>query len=485
MPNLTIIFVGIYLALLPLIGILGRLATRNETLRDYYLAGGVLGLVPLFFTFYATQYSGNTLLGFAGNAYRSGPVALFSALGMMFVVIVLFAIGRRLHAPAQAQSYVTVSDFFRARFKGGSGRVLASLITLVLFFGLASYILTNFKAIGLLVETISGGAIPFVVGVFVMAIIMAFYESLGGMRSVVWTDMLQGSLLLVGCGAVTVAVIAHFGGVIPLLTEIAENPASNWQKFDTSQWIRGLSLAVLLGGGVALYPHAIQRIYAARNIRILNRSFALMVAMPLLTTLPIIISAIAATHLLPTLSSAAETDQILPRLIGFLSANTPSLKYLLALFMAAALAAIMSTIDSALLSMGSIFTQDVIAQARPNIPQAQLTRLGRWLSWLLMMMMAGLAVIVPQTIWWLLVLKLEIMIQVLPSFIIALYLPRARPVPLTCGLLGGIAIMLGLKFGGAYVPPLHGLHAGIVGLLANIGLYFGINALTTPASKPR
>ena len=82
-------FVIIYLCALPFIGILGRLRSQEASLKDYYLAGGMLSTLPLFLTLYATQYSGNTLFGFAGNAYRAGPVTLFTALGMMSVIFYL------------------------------------------------------------------------------------------------------------------------------------------------------------------------------------------------------------------------------------------------------------------------------------------------------------------------------------------------------------------------------------------------------------
>ena len=75
------IIIGLYLLMLPVIGIIGRRMSQERTLRDFYLAGGGLPALPLFFTLYATQYSGNTLFGFAGNAYREGTVIFFAALG--------------------------------------------------------------------------------------------------------------------------------------------------------------------------------------------------------------------------------------------------------------------------------------------------------------------------------------------------------------------------------------------------------------------
>ena len=71
-----LMFMGLYLLSLIIIGWLGRKAQKENTLADFYLAGRGLGVFVLFLTLYATQYSGNTLVGFAGRAYRDGYDAL-------------------------------------------------------------------------------------------------------------------------------------------------------------------------------------------------------------------------------------------------------------------------------------------------------------------------------------------------------------------------------------------------------------------------
>lgn len=54
---------AIYLSSLILIGLLGRLKRKEDSLSDFYLAGRGIGFFVLFFTLYATQYSGNTIIG--------------------------------------------------------------------------------------------------------------------------------------------------------------------------------------------------------------------------------------------------------------------------------------------------------------------------------------------------------------------------------------------------------------------------------------
>ncbi|MGH9336907.1 MAG: sodium:solute symporter family transporter, partial [Vicinamibacteria bacterium] len=62
-------FVVLYLVSMVVFGLVARKAKRDDSLADFYLAGRNLGPFILFLTLYATQYSGNTILGYPGEAY--------------------------------------------------------------------------------------------------------------------------------------------------------------------------------------------------------------------------------------------------------------------------------------------------------------------------------------------------------------------------------------------------------------------------------
>ena len=198
-----VIAVGLYLASLLAIGGFARRAQKERSLSDYYLAGSSLGTVALFFTLYATQYSGNTLLGVPAEAYREGFPALALVLAVMSIVAVYALFAPALNGLARRHGFITPGDFLRWRFRDPA---LLLVVNLVLIVTLTSYVLANLKAMGLLVEGATGGTVSFAAGVVVLSLVMAIYESLGGMRSVVWTDVLQGSILLAGCIVVVVVV---------------------------------------------------------------------------------------------------------------------------------------------------------------------------------------------------------------------------------------------------------------------------------------
>ena len=198
-------FVLAYLMSLLAIGWWANRSRLQNSVKDYYLAGSSLGFFTLFFTLYATQYSGNTLLALPGKAYRNG----FAGLGVMFAVmgvaVVYSTFAPRLNVLARRYQFITVGDFIIWRYQHSGLRVLANI---VLIMTLVSYALGNFKAVGLLLESATGGEVSFVTSVLLMALIMAMYESLGGMRGVVWTDVLQGMILMAG-----VFDYFHCGGV--------------------------------------------------------------------------------------------------------------------------------------------------------------------------------------------------------------------------------------------------------------------------------
>ena len=204
---------------------------------------------------------------------------------------------------------------------------------------------------------------------------------------------------------------------------------------------------MMFGLAIAIYPHALQRIFAAKNWETLKSSFKWMFLMPLVTTLPIMLSGMLAIFILGDSQSlhGADTDRVIPILLQHLSAKTPMLQWILALFLAAALAAIMSTVDSALLSLGSMFTQDIIRPVSPNLDDKRLAFVGRIMTWLLMFVTAALAAFISKTIWSLIVLKLEIMLQLAPSIILGVLVARLSWLPVLCGIVMGMHILQGLE----------------------------------------
>ena len=466
-----IIFFILYLCSLLLVGLWGRYKRKENTLSDFYLSGRGMGLFVLFLTLYATQYSGHTLIGFPGQAYRQGYMFLMSVTLMMAVIGAYLMYAPKLQKLSKKYNFITIGDYIQHRFKS---EWFTIAVTISCIIALANFILTNLKAVGYIVEAATGGYISFEYGIILLSIIMIIYETLGGMRSVAWTDTIQGILLFIGVAAIFIVINIHYGGMGEIADKLMNTKPEFWKPPSIEGKTLWFSTILIFMFGVSVYPHAIQRIYSAKNAKVLKRSLQIMIFMPLVTTFFMFVVGIVGAAEIPGLSKA-ESDGITLLLLQKMSHNIPGISIIITLFITAATAAIMSTIDSALLAISSLFTQDIYRRYKKTEDQKLLTMTGKIFSWFVMAVMAYLAIVLPQTIWRITEIKLELLCQVAPALFLGINMKKLEMKPIALGFILGtvtavLIMMLSMTIG---IPakPL-GIHAGIWGLIINIVTLF-------------
>ena len=462
-----IVFMSAYLVSLLLIGVVGRMARKEDSLADFYLSGRNMGLFVLFLTLYATQYSGNTLIGMAGKSYRQGYAFIVSVTFMMSVIGAYLIYAPKLHRLSKKNRFITVGDYIEHRYKSP---VLTIFITIVCIITVGSYILTNLKAIGYIVETTTGGHVTFVQGIIALSLIMVIYETLGGMRSVAWTDAIQGILLIAGCIFIFWGIEYQYGGISAVAEKLVSSRSEMWHPPDFAQKRLWLSTIIIIFFGISIYPQAIQRIYAAKDSKTLKRSFQIMIFMPFVTTFFLIIVGMVGMNRFPGLDKQG-SEEITMLLLNDMALHIPGIKFFIILFLSAAVAAIMSTVDSALLAISSLFTQDIYRRIKPTASQSHLTGTGKIFSWGIMACMAYFATSLPQTIWRLTEMKLEVLCQVAPAIFLGLHIKSLSGRTILSGLSVGICVTLFIMFsnnlGIPIMPKPWGIHAGVWGLAAN------------------
>lgn len=472
------IFVSVYLLAMLGIGYLAQRARRNDSLDDFYLASKGLGTFVLFLTLYATQYSGNALLGYPGETYRLGFAWIMSVGFMMAIIVVYLLFAPRLHLLAQRFNYVTPGDWLDHRFGSPTLSLIANVVMVI---AISNYLLAQLMAMGHVVAGLSGHAVPYWIGVVLLTLVMIIYETLGGMRAVAWTDCVQGLMLLVGLPGVLVAA-APGPDQLRVATEwiIAEQPhkAAVPSGQLCATWV---STLLLIGFSGSVYPQAIQRIYAARDVPTLKRSLSLMVFMPLPTMLVVFLVGILAIQHFAGLQGVA-ADQIMPMLLREWAGRSPWMYLMALLVFTGTLAAIMSTADSVLLSLSSILAKDFVGKMLlKHVPEERLTRIGKWLSWVIMAILVTIALAPRITLWGLTELKMEILAQVSPLFMLGLLWPRLTARAALIGLLSGLTLALGLTLAG--YDKLWGLHAGLLGWVMNFLLCVILSQLPITQTK--
>jgi SSS family solute:Na+ symporter/sodium/pantothenate symporter len=190
-----------------------------------------------------------------------------------------------------------------------------------------------------------------------------------------------------------------------------------------------------------------------------------MTFMPLTTTLVVTLIGLAAIPRFRDLG-AVEADRVMPLLLGEWAASGPLFAVAAVLVFIGALAAIMSTADSVLLSLGSQVAEDVLGRSRRDDAT---TRLGKRIAAGVMVAMALLALVARDvTLWGLIELKMELLIQCVPAFLIGLHWRGLRAGPTSLGMLVGTALAVAGVF--LDLKRVGGVHVGVIGLGVNAAI---------------
>ena len=469
------LFISVYLGSLILVGFLGYRARQENTLKDFYLAGNGFGLIVIFLTLYATQYSGNTLFGYSGKTYRIGYAWIMSIHFMTAIVACYLIYAPQLYARARKFNYITPTDYLQHRFNSNWINIVATIIMIVV---LSNYLLAQLMAMGRAMQGLSTAdpATAYQQGVILLTLIMVIYGTLGGIRAVAWTDAIQGVVLMIGFTILLYIVYKQFGPISQATITIQQSQdMAKVNVPDANRLREWLSYIIIVGLGSTLYPQAIQRIYAARSEKVLRHGLAFMAFAPLLTTLIAVITGIYAIAYVPGLEGAA-SDQVLAKIMMLVQQNSVLGYWLVVVLYAAILAAMMSTADSALLSISSMLSKDIYGRfVDADASEARLTLMGKIFSWCLIIFLVWLAIYLSDkaSLIKLLDRKFDLLIQLVPAFMISIHWQRMKALPTFVGLIVGIVVSLVLAFGGfdfVQNGKVYGFHPGLFGLVVNLSI---------------
>jgi solute:Na+ symporter, SSS family len=207
------------LYLLALVGV-GVYKTKSvKDAEDFMVAGRSLPWYILVGTLLATWIGNGSLFGGAGLGYRNGPAGLWSSGGAWLAIILVFFIAKRIRGLGK----VTVPDIFQARY-GTVAAMLAMVVTVIAYLTIVSY---QFRGGGLVLQTITDGGISVEAGIVITAVFAVTYTVLAGMYSVVYTDVVNGVLMIFGTVGALVYLTYRVGGVDEVVA-VAES-AGKWR----------------------------------------------------------------------------------------------------------------------------------------------------------------------------------------------------------------------------------------------------------------
>ncbi len=202
-PYLILAFYLVGLLALGIISLLkSRRAAHAET--DYYLAGRGQGVLVTSLTIMATYFSGFAILTFPGWVYEGGIAPMLYALNLPVAAAAIYLLGNRIRRIGCKRGYITPADMITDYY--GNSPWIRSLVALTGVLYVIPYVVMQVKAGGLLADglfrevehlTMFGQQISMEdFGVGALSLVTMVYVIIGGMRSVAWTDVMQGIIIL-------------------------------------------------------------------------------------------------------------------------------------------------------------------------------------------------------------------------------------------------------------------------------------------------
>lgn len=362
-------FIG-YLVIVYLIGYWSYKQTKG--LSEFYVAGKDLGIVPLVGTFAASFVSASSILGYVAFSYGNGwSLITIYGIGCACGWTLLGFVSDRLR---NFEAGVTSPDIYAVRYYNPKMRLWTAIVFIV---WQSLFLMQQFMGVGYTIEQFLG--IPYKVGLVIIGITMVIYVTSGGMRSVVWTDVVQAVVMLTGVLIAAIAVIKLGGGLSAI--------NSSAMEIVTEARPRGFMLDALGGGQftvshiliesfalaavICCVPFYHRMFFSARDGKLARGTIGLATPILILFYICLAILGVAARVMMPELEAVDRAfpslvDKVLPPFLG-------------TLVLTCIVAGIMSTLDSLLLAVGSMVSHDIYAGfINKKATEEQEMKVTRW-----------------------------------------------------------------------------------------------------------
>jgi SSS family solute:Na+ symporter len=477
--SITLLWI-VLISYLTIVWLIGYVTYRRSqtTAEDFYLGSRGFGIIALTLTLAATILSSFFYLGVAGAMVADGLPWLFGLiLWQLFTVLGMLYVGTRVWRLGKEFGHITPADLISDYYDNSSVlRLLGPLIFIVAAF---PFMILQMKGAGLAMETLTSGTIPANLGILLFTVIALIYVLAGGVRAVVWTDVLQGAYflgLLVIIGLVTAFVIMPSAGIESTWSASAQE-RPDFLTFPGAQgavgWQLLISLAVFTGLTNIGQPAILQRFLMARSVETLRTSALLYLA--LVVPVSLVIGYITFAALLVVTPEAP--DMLFPTLLA------EFLPIFSAFFIVGVIAAGMSTVDSLLITLSSMLSIDVVRGFfRVSLSDRVSANLGRIFIVIMTAIAYLLALRTPTALAQLAVLMVAWVGCVLIPLIGPLMWSRGTKVGAIAALVVGSVAVAVTTF---YVPSPLGFTANMWGPVLGAITFVVVSLFTKPVSEER
>jgi len=374
----TIAIVTIYF--LAMIGIGAWASKKIKNTEDYLVAGRSLGFWVFILLMIGTVCSGMSLLGVSGLGYKFGwPTIweqIFVPLSIAFCVIFF---GVKLHAITRETGYITVQDYLAHRYESPTTlRTLSAISGIIVSM---IYLVGQYTAIAIVLMWLF--EIPLWLALVIATLVVTIYTTIGGLYAVAWAALIQSLILIIGVAIMAPLIIFYAGG----FTHVNEFMASVNPDL-VQPWMAGgmvftpaylVSFGVLLIVGLSCAPHVINNVLAVKDARLFK--WAPLVAFLIYGAVMFFLK-FAGFAGIALVQEGVFTLPDVPNAQDFVILygiqNAIPQVAIWSIFAVIVLAAVMSTTDRLMLTIGAMFSWDIYKKIlRPNAPDKQVLLISK------------------------------------------------------------------------------------------------------------
>ncbi|MFC7392139.1 sodium/pantothenate symporter [Scopulibacillus cellulosilyticus] len=383
---------------LVVIFIVGAYAARHikstdNFLQEYFLGSRQLGGFILAMTMVTTYGSASSFIGGPGVAYSVGlGWVLLAMIQVVTGYFVLMVLGKKFAIIARKTKSVTLIDFLKERYNS-KWVVILSALTIIIF--LFSSMASQWVGGGRLIQSLTG--LSYTASLFIFAVSVLVYVTIGGFRAVAITDSIQGIVMFVGTLTILIGTIIAGGGVGHIISELKSiNPGlitpygphhQYSASYITSFWL-------LVGVGVVGLPQVTVRAMSYKNSKSMHRAVIIGTIVVGIIMLGMHLSGVFARAVMPGIKVG---DEVMPMLA--MKVLPP---WLAGVVLAAPMAAIMSTVNALLLLVSSSLVKDIyLNYIQPKASEQKVRRLSMWVTAIVGIIVLVMSIHPPNLLIWL------------------------------------------------------------------------------------
>lgn len=314
-------------------------AGQTKSTSDFLITGKRFGIWAVAFAAFASIMSGFGFIGGPGLFYDGGYGFIWIAIvAPLAFPVSWFVLGKKMRLMAEVREIFTIPDAAYARFDSEAVRLLVSVSVLL---GVISYLGVQFLAIAFVLQTVLG--VSEVVALAIGLTVIAIYTIGGGMIAGIFTDLIQGGIMVVGSIVVFILALDTVDGFASMNRELSSQVPELAGAFGAFPVMLGLTWYFLFLVGNSGQPHMAHKLYMLRDPKLLKWGAPIAALSYFAASLMMLALGVGMRSLVETgqFAELANPDNAAP---VFLVEFTPAI--VAGVVLAAAVGAVMSTSDA-------------------------------------------------------------------------------------------------------------------------------------------